>query len=393
MTTTPDWTSPEDIRAEVQRAWDRGRILAGRVTGESMFPWTLRTRRPGRRELSERFDDVRGWIRALVEASREVSGHGYEIRWTEIEHRQIGRNRVPDGIAVPTEADALQLIGKRRAAQRFDELVGPTLAVFPELREWIARRPLEVLAEADAWPRIVEVLRWMRAHPRPDLYLRQVDLPGVDTKFIEIRRKLFAELFDLVLPPTAIGSGTSFEARFGFRAKPSTVRFRILDSRNAIAGLTDLAVPVAQLAQRPPSCRRVFVTENEINGLAFPDCEDAIVIFGLGYALEVLAELPWLRASSVHYWGDIDTHGFVMLDRLRAFLPDVRSVLMDRETLEAHRASWVEERSQTAGPVSRLTESERALFEDLVLDRIGPRVRLEQERISFGWASRALAAR
>jgi hypothetical protein len=31
------------------------------------------------------------------------------------------------------------------------------------------------------------VLRWFVANPRPGVYLRQLDIPGVDTKFIEVR--------------------------------------------------------------------------------------------------------------------------------------------------------------------------------------------------------------
>lgn len=65
---------------------------------------------------------------------------------------------------------------------------------------------------------------------------------------------------------------------------------------------------------------------------------------------------------------------------------------MDRRTLEAHRALWGQEPADRryAGDVSRLTADERALFEDLRLDRLGPRVRLEQERIGFGWFEAAL---
>jgi hypothetical protein len=386
------WTTALDVEAEVRRAWERGRILSARVSGEAMFPWQLRTRRPDRRELSDRFDDVRTWIRELTDESRAVRGHGYDIVWTEIEHRQLGRNRVPEGIVVPTEADALQLIGKRRATERFEALLGPTLAAFPELRPWLARHPLEVLAQGDAWPRVLDVLRFMRAHPRPQVYLRQVDLPRIDTKFLEARRKLLAELFELVLPPTAIADGSTFEARFGFRTKPALVRFRVLDRRHALAGLTDVTTTITELAAHPPPCSRVFITENEINGLAFPDHADAIVIFGLGYGLELLAQLPWLRDRTTHYWGDLDTHGFVMLDRLRAFLPDARSLLMDRETLLAHRPFWVEEPKQNPSPLTRLTPPEQALYDDLLHDRLGPHVRLEQERIGFGWLSRALSS-
>jgi hypothetical protein len=50
---------------------------------------------------------------------------------------------------------------------------------------------------------------------------------------------------------------------------------------------------------------RIFITENEINGLAFPNLPDSIVIFGLGYALDRLAAASWMADRTIHYWDDI----------------------------------------------------------------------------------------
>ena len=63
--------------------------------------------------------------------------------------------------------------------------------------------------------------------------------------------------------------------------------------------------------------RRVFITENETNFLAFPPAADAMVVFGAGYGWEALARASWLHRCQLHYWGDIDTHGFAILDQLR----------------------------------------------------------------------------
>jgi hypothetical protein len=56
--------------------------------------------------------------------------------------------------------------------------------------------------------------------------------------------------------------------------------------------------------------------------------------------LFILRDAAWLRECEVLYWGDIDTHGFRILDQLRAVHPHVESVLMDEETLLAHRDAW-----------------------------------------------------
>ena len=116
------------------------------------------------------------------------------------------------------------------------------------------------------------------------------------------------------------------------------------------------------------------------------------MVFGLGYALDRLASASWLKDRTIHYWGDIDTHGFAMLDRLRAYFPHVRSLLMDRQTLLAHRTLWVREQTPHGGSLVRLGQEEKALFEDLVANRLGVGIRLEQERIPFGWVEQALSA-
>ena len=361
-----------------------------------MFPLKLRLRKAGSRDLTDHFDAVRHWVAQLIEHSRDCRGFGYEIEWRTIEHRTRGSNRLPRAIVIPSAEDALSLIGKAAQARRFDQLCSQLLAEFPGLRDWLMRRPLEVLKRADEWPRLLAILRYFRDHPRPGLYLRQLDIPGVDTKFIETRRGLLSELLDAVLPIEAIDPSASgaagFNRRYGLAHRPVMVRFRILDPALALKGLTDLAVPADEFAALELDVDQVFITENETNGLAFPAHPRAIVVFGLGYGLDRLAGIDWLSRARCWYWGDIDTHGFAMLNRLRAHLPEVRSFLMDRATLDAHRELWGQEPEDRRfrGSLSRLDESEQALYQTLRDDVLAPRLRLEQEHVRFAWLARFL---
>ena len=109
-----------------------------------------------------------------------------------------------------------------------------------------------------------------------------------------------------------------------------------------------------------------------------------MVIFGLGYGVEILSAITWLGERDLRYWGDIDTHGFHMLDRLRASFPCARSFLMDRATLLEHKALWVREENPYKGELVHLTAGERTVHEEL------QGVRLEQERIRYGWLVKAL---
>jgi hypothetical protein len=389
-----DWTTPTDLADQVLRVWNKGRILAARMTGEQLFPLALRLRRPEARSYGANFERVRSWIRLLEEGARVRRGFGYDIEWTEINHRQLGRNKVPEKVAVPTEADALKLIGMEKETARFEQLRRLTERSFPSLAQWLASKPFAALDHARDWPRILTVLAWFRDHPHSDLYLRQLDIEGVDTKFIESRKPLLAELLAVVLKKESdsqpIGAAQTFEQRYGLRSKPPTIRFRVLDRSLAVGGLLDVATPAAQFASLAIPAKRVFITENEINGLAFPDVAEGVVVFGLGYGLELLSSATWMQNREVYYWGDIDTHGFAMLDRLRAIFPSTRSLLMDRETLLAHRSLWVRENVPFRGTLLRLKPDEHDLFEALVHNRLGDGIRLEQERVSFGRVRQAM---
>jgi hypothetical protein len=390
------WSTAEDVRASVQRLWDQGRILAARLGVSELFPLTVPLRQPGVAEMGEQFGAVRDWIRALDAGSISVRGYGYQLVRRDVNHRQLGRQQVPVAARFATDADALRLIGRLADARRFDQLAQATLAAFPELQPWLATHPLTLLDHADGWEKILAALCWFVANPRPGLYLRQLDIPRVDTKFIETRKGLLAELLDLVLSPEAVDTGAvgarQFEQRYGLLGKPALLRFRMLDPAHHLGGLGDMTVPVADFARLRPATERVFVTENEINMLAFPKLDSAMVVFGGGYGIDRLCEIEWLLDKELVYWGDIDTHGFAILDRLRANMPHARSVMMDGATLHAHRELWVPEHpdKRYKGELGRLTAAEHALFLELRDDVHGAHVRMEQERIGYGWVQRAL---
>jgi len=386
------WTTPADLKTQVQKLWDRGLLLASMTSGESLFPRRLTLKGPDSRELSERFSEVRDWIGQLSAAAGP-----YRIEWRSVNHRVLGTNEIPAAIWIDELSDALGLIGKRRAAEQFAALVELTRAKRPELLPWLAKRPIRALELAEDWPRLLDITGWCLTHPRPAIYLRQINLPGVHTKLIEGHRGVLAELLDLVLPEDSIdGTHTGivgFCRRYGFLDKPSRVRFRMLDTNVRLLPVDadqDITLTQAAFASLDLPVSKVFITENEINFLAFPDVSDAMVVFGAGYGFDNLAVAPWLHEKELYYWGDIDTHGFAILNQLRAFLPHVVSFLMDQQTLLAHRALWGVEKQPKTGTLARLNSEESALYIQLLQNHWGDHVRLEQERIGFDFLREAL---
>ncbi len=389
-----------ELKQKALRHWETGAFLKAWCRKESLFPLSIALGRPAGRDLMERFARVQAWIAALRRQEKAEDGLGYRIAFAAVDHRQLGPQQIPQRACFDTRDDWLHFIGQRDAFQRFVKLAAQTRQRLPVLDGFLAEHPLKALAHEADWDRLLTVCEWFLAHPRCQRYIRQLEIATVDTKFIETRRAILAELLDRVLPagavdPTVSGAARhGFERRFGLRYDQPFIRLRLLDERLAVAGLTDLGVPLSDLAGRDFSAATVVVTENKINGLAFPPLSGALVIFGLGYGLEALAELPWLKEKTIWYWGDIDTHGFAILSRMRGTFPRTRSLLMDAETLVSHRGLWVQEppARRFTGCLEHLTAQEAALFEELKADRYGPGVRLEQERIGFGWLRRRLDA-
>lgn len=381
------WTSPSDLIAQLHKLWERGDLLAGMVTDESLFPRRLLLKSPSSTELSAHFDAARTWIAAI-----NALPH-YRITQRTFRHPVLGTNRVPDAVWIDSLDDALLLLGKHRDARRFGALLDQTRVRQPAVLPWLAQRPLQALALVDEWPQLLAVVDWVQAHPRPGLYLRQVDIAGIHSKFIETHRSVLSALLDLALPAQAIDQsatgGAGFARRYGFRDKPLRIRFRLVDQAGRD---TDMTLDGASFARLDPPVTRVFITENEINFLSFPLPADSLVLFGAGYGFGVLRDNDWLARCRLIYWGDIDTHGFAILDQLRSQFAQVDSLMMDHATLMAFATQWGQEDTPTRRDLPHLHSAEQVLYDMLRDNRMGQNVRLEQERIRFSWVESALMA-
>lgn len=380
-----DWTTAAQVRAAVFRQWDSGRLLAARVPGResvgTVFPLRVPLRRPRSADLLQQWDEVRDWTAALNSAT------GFRLESRAVSHRTLGTQSLPVAAWLDDPEQALALIKRTRDAASFDALLDIT---DPVNLPWVASHPLRLLEVGDDWAALQAVAAWLRRHPKPQIFLRQVEIPGVHTKVIEVHKRTIAEL----VPGEPTSGGFWFERRYGFRTNPALVRFRVLDeSLCLMPGVTELAMPVADFIRLCPPARTIYVTENLTNYLSFPHAPDSLVVFGSGNeAPELLAGTPAVQNSRLFYTGDIDTHGFAILDRFRARLPHTQSMLMDMATLTEHRDLWVTERTQVTRELPDLDVAEAEVFDALRSNRLGQHVRLEQERIGFAKVREAVDA-
>ncbi|HPV80770.1 MAG TPA: DUF2220 family protein [Dermatophilaceae bacterium] len=380
------WTTSADVRARAQKRWDAGELLSAHATGAPAPVLDLPVRGPTPREVSAQLSQVRSWRDALVAGSR--GGTCYDLTERSIGGRVIGSASLPDRVKVTAYDQWWRLLGVTEQVRAFDALLARTREAHPALVDWVARSPLRALAVSTDWEHLLAAHAWLVESAGQGRHLREVTAPGVDTKFIEGHTRVLGEWLDATVAfDPRHSAARRFARRYGFAEAPQLLRLRVDAGLGVLPpGVSEVGLRVAEAGALAVAPSQVLIVENLTTYLAVPVPEGGVVVWGQGFDAGRLGRMPWLGvALRVRYWGDLDTHGFAILDLVRSQVPQVTSVLMDLDTLLHHRSRWVPEPKQTRADLVHLTGGERALYEDLVEDVHGPSVRLEQERIDWAW--------
>ncbi len=360
------------------------------LAGGGIWPLSISLGAPTEKAVADNPGSVRDWVNAWS----LWSGPG-EVVWASRHWPRLGSQRLPVCFAVSSPEAVAVLVGQSarwlRASERFRQLIArwPALA-----RGAVLASKFCALAEysSEDFERLVLLLGWLEIHPASNLYLRQLPVHGIDTKWVGQRSGIVADLARAVL---GAPDGSDFHAACGLRKPPDRMRMRVLcpDLRKLMGGLRDIEAPVDELADLPFAPAVCLVVENLESGLALPDLPAAVCIMKLGNAVSMLGGLPWMQTAKTVYWGDIDTHGFAILDRARRALPRLQSVLMDEATLLMHRTLCGTETVQCPDiEFPRLQYHERLVYEGLRSGAWGRQLRLEQERLPWAFVLAALKA-
>lgn len=393
-----------------QRAW---------AVGLEFSPITVGLRPPTEAAALADLPGVSAWIadwNHIAGGGRRSAPSPPDVPEVEFAVRRwagLGTQRLPTRLRLGSTGAAVEFVGGRaqfrrlqsRAASVLDWLSTVRATADPSTEDRRLVRAhlgdLVALEESD-FSRLLGVLDWLVAHPESGMYIRQLPIAGVDTKWLGRHRRVVTGLV------TAVTGADDL----GLAAMEPRVRLRLLHPELRMAGLDDLEVPWSQAAALSvpglvAEDLRVLVVENLESFVALPtdgSWGSVVAINGGGYAASLVADLPWLSSCRVYYWGDIDSHGFGILNRFRAHVGHAESVLMDRGTLEAFRHLAVHEpRPLDVEPehLQTLTEDEREVYRSLRAcsggsddaegvdssrpggaDRPGG-LRLEQERIAW----------
>ena len=383
----------EELKKKIERKYKE--VLRAFVLQQEIFPMQLRASKT----LPDDFVKRDAILEDLYRYSSHHHAFGYTIVTEQRQTRLHGEQEVPVGIGFPNRKQYLGFIQKQKEFEQFEKDIGFILLKFPSLASWLADHVLQVTEHAGKWPQLVQVIQYFLQHPQPQLFAREISLPGTGTKFMESHKAILYPLLNEVLPiasidQTAIGIA-AFDQRFGLRTDGPRLRFRWLSDVLAdryTGGLNDITVPVDALACCDWQVEKVWVLENKINlvnadlYLTLPEMENAMALFGAGRAAALLARLPWLKNTRIFYWGDIDAEGFEILHHLLQYFPGAVPFCMDLATWQAFEPEVVPGSGAGWKDLPLLPPAQASLYRHVCTGNL----RLEQERISPKWVQQQM---
>lgn len=231
---------------------------------------------------------------------------------------------------------------------------------------------------------MLKVAAYFVDNPRPSQYVRSLPI-DVPTKFIENNRPILRELLEHLIPEHINADENDFYKRFHLEVEEPLVKIRFLDDSLRIhPALSHVSVWLSECVAMPLPASSVVIIENLTSFLTFPLLANSLAIWGGGFAVSLLEPVSWLKDRDIYYWGDLDAHGFQMLNQCRKHFPHTRALLMDQATFNKHRQLITEGEPTDAVTLPHLQDEELELFVLLKQNNW----RIEQERLAADYVCR-----
>lgn len=350
---------------------------------------------PSDKNVSDNFLEMMKELGQLIECSKERKGYGYSVTLREINTKRHGIQSLPIQINFNNQTDFLKFIKKESEFNNFQEDIKFIVESLPELTNWIVPNIKSIISNSGKWQDLIIVCQYFIQNPKPNLYIRELPIESIHSKFIEENKAVVRSLLDYLIPDQINLHENDFEKRFNLKYYEPLFRIRILDNQIAskhYSGINDFSIPLTIMKNNPIPCDTVFIMENKanfaniFNFLTLPELNNCIALFGSGFKVSSLRNIDWLKDKKIYYWGDIDAQGFEILNQLRSFLPNAKAIMMDFETLNEFEKISGTGTLTTISDLSYLNDIEKKLYQYLVETN----KRLEQERINQSYVNKIL---
>lgn len=351
--------TPAEIQRKAKRQYST--FLSAVLTRERFFPLNIKGNKG---KASDEYEKLFREIKRLLESEKQQLGYGYTVTLKTVNTRHAGQISMPDAIFFENVEDYVKYIGKEEEFLAFRKAVQFTHKHLPGLKIWMADQPLKVIKHLNQWENIVKTISYFLEHPLPKVYARQI--PNIPATFIENYKNILTEILNSLLLKEAIQEEeTHFARRFGLKYDEPIIHIRSLDGNLENLPLSNLALPIGEFQNLAIAPEKVFVISDKINFLRFPNCQNAIAIWGETEILPFLKVFSFVQKTEMYFWGDISILGFEQLSMLRQGFPNIQSLLMDIQTLESYENHIGNVKLTGKRILTRLTKAEIEVLETI----------------------------
>lgn len=370
------------------REWSNRRRLKQRLKGIELPTMEVKLKPP---QGSSALSDL-GHFQRFVDAWRDYP-HASCVRWKTISYRNLAEQKVPVSLVVADVTGLANLLGEaeQHALQhwqaRISQVLAQPFAQGAALQRALFNLLIDYLEELERYSDLdMELLLNLVPQLQPGMggagFLRALPVRHVDTKFVEQNYPLIEQIANVLYAGEVLASG-GLLAWLNCQANPRGwlwVRPLCERNRQALGGIPLLQLATDTLLSVELPARQILIVENVQSGLALPELNDTIAVFGGGKNISWLSA-KWLEQKRVGYWGDIDSEGLCILADARRRLPSIDALMMNESTLLNYQDRMVDELLSVSFEPTELKVDERQLFRNLREGKFG-KTRLEQERIS-----------
>lgn len=319
----------------------------------------------------------------LNDNSKAVKGYGYCFTYEKTSKIKITK------IYFETESDYLKFIKKETQTKRFKENLNILRRTLPISNEIIKTNLSKILKwDVSTCKNIALISSFIIKNPESNLYQRELPIT-VPTKFLE---KNISTITSFISNFIELKNVDNKYQKLGLLDKSFIIKirshsnFNIFDNNKNYCCSNDIIYLTPKAFEKfSHTANRVFIVENETTFYNFPLNQNDLCLYSGGFSILSFIKNGYLKNTSLYYFGDLDEHGFAILSMFREKYSNVKSILMNMETLIAFKHFWIEGK-EYKGQLTKLTKEEVTTLEYIKENNI----RLEQEKIPNSYITKTI---
>ena len=193
------------------------------LAGNGKWPITIHLGLPNQKTALNNISAISDWVAQW----RQWQGAG-QLQWGSRNWSTLGKQQLPEKIIFSNALEIVQWLNQSALWEKMCHRYQQLTQRWPALQQCCTKYHEVLASYADEdFIHLQNVLAWLIDHPHSQIYLRELPIPQIDTKWIETRKSTLYRLLKII--KAIDNTPQDFYAVAGLKCEPYLVRMRILD--------------------------------------------------------------------------------------------------------------------------------------------------------------------